>query len=77
MRSGVGVWREDDVYISRWAPLDIYSQGDTRDDAVTNLVEAVQLFVESCIERGTLKAVLTESGIQEHGRSAVRYCDPE
>lgn len=66
MRSGVEVWREDGVYISRWAPLDVYSQGGTRDDAVTNLVEAVQLFVESCIERGTLKAVLAESGIQEN-----------
>ena len=65
MRSGVEVWREDDVYISRWAPLDIYSQGDTRRDAVTNLLEAVQLFVESCIERGTLRAVLADLGTKQ------------
>ena len=65
MRSGVEVWREDDVYISCWAPLDLYSQGDTPDDAVTNLIEAVHLFVESCIERGTLRAVLADLGTKQ------------
>ena len=65
MRSGVEVRREDGAYISRWAPLDVHSQGDTRDDAVTNLIEAVQLFVESCIERGTLEAVLADLGTEE------------
>lgn len=59
------VWREGDVYVSYWPTLDVYSQGDTRQEAAANLAEAIQLFVESCIERGTLKAVLAELGIEE------------
>lgn len=72
MNRGVGlpvteaeVWREGDVYVSYWPTLDVYSQGDTRQEAAANLAEAIQLFVESCIERGTLKAVLAELGIEE------------
>lgn len=43
-------------------PLDVMSQGATRQEAKRNLVAAVQLFVESCFERGTLDQVLKECG---------------
>ncbi len=59
------VWREDDVHISRWPPLDVYSQGDTKEDAASNLAEAVYLFIESCRERGTLSAVLQARALLE------------
>lgn len=59
------VWREGDVYVSHWPTLDVYSQGDTEREAAANLAEAVHLFIESCIERGTLKDVLAELGIEE------------
>lgn len=56
------IWEEDDVFVSHCPALDVYSQGDTEKDARTNLVEALQLFVESCYERGTLDAVMKERG---------------
>jgi len=44
------------------ATLDVMSQGATRQEAKRNLVAAVQLFVESCFERGFLDQVLKECG---------------
>lgn len=43
-------------------PLDVMSQGATEQEARSNLAEAVQLFIESCFERGTLEQVLKECG---------------
>ena len=42
--------------------LDVFSQGTTREDARKNLEEALQLFLTSCIERGTLDEVLKDCG---------------
>jgi predicted RNase H-like HicB family nuclease len=39
--------REDDVYVALCPDLDIASQGDTIEEARTNLVEALTLFFES------------------------------
>lgn len=44
------------------APLDVMSQGATRQEAKRNLVAAVQLFVKTCFELGTLNQVLKECG---------------
>ena len=54
-----GAW-----FISSCPLLDIFSQGKTKQEALTNLNEAVRLFIESCIQRGTLEQVLRESGFQ-------------
>ena len=42
--------------------LDVHSQGETEAKARKNLVEALQLFITSCFERGTLDAVLKQCG---------------
>jgi predicted RNase H-like HicB family nuclease len=42
--------REDDTYIALCPELDIASQGQTVEDARTNLVEALELFFESADE---------------------------
>ena len=53
-------------------PLDVYSQGDTKEEAIINLGEAIHLFLKSCLDRGTLGAVLEECGM--HGdEDVVRY----
>ena len=49
-------------YISVCPPLDVFSQGETEEAALANLAEALQLFVESCYERGTLEEVLKDCG---------------
>ncbi len=44
--------------------LDVYSQGGTREDAKGALKEAIELFIESCLERDTLDEVLRDSGFR-------------
>lgn len=41
------IWRESDGYVSLCSELDIASQGDTVEDARSNLREAVELFFET------------------------------
>ena len=45
--------RPDDVgYVTHCPALDVYSQGDTEQDALDILNEALRLFVESCYLAG-------------------------
>ena len=62
MKVPVTVKKKGEWYISCCPILDVFSQGKTHDKAVSNLIEAMQLFVGSCYERGTLDQVLIESG---------------
>jgi predicted RNase H-like HicB family nuclease len=39
--------REDDLYVALCPELDIASQGDSIEDAKTNLKEAIELFLET------------------------------
>ena len=41
------IWREDGGYVSLCSELDIASQGDTVEEARSNLKEAVELFFET------------------------------
>lgn len=41
------IWREDEGYVAMCPELDIASQGDTVEEARTNLQEAVALFFET------------------------------
>lgn len=56
--------QEGDLYISICDVLDVRSQGETKEQAAAMLVEALQLFLETCIEEGTVEAVLRESGFR-------------
>ena len=47
--------------------LDLYSQGDTKEEALRNIHEAVSLFLGTCYEQGTLNQVLRERGFQQAG----------
>lgn len=44
--------------------LDLCGQGEDRETAISSLKEATQLFLVSCHERGTLDAVLKQSGFE-------------
>jgi predicted RNase H-like HicB family nuclease len=54
--------REHGWYIAHCPPLDITTQGRTEDEAKKNLIEASELFVVSCFERGTFEQALRELG---------------
>ena len=41
------IWRENDGYVSLCSELDVVSQGDTVEEARSNLREAVELFFET------------------------------
>ena len=41
------IWREEDGYVSICSELDIASQGDTVEEARSNLKEPVELFFET------------------------------
>ena len=63
--------REDaDHFVSFCPALDVYSQGPSEDAALDNLAEALQLFVESCLARGTLDRVLKDCGFEPGGGGA-------
>jgi predicted RNase H-like HicB family nuclease len=43
----VTVWREGDWYVSQCLEVDVASQGETEEEAVANLAEALELHFES------------------------------
>lgn len=49
-------------WVSRCPTLDLYSQGESESDAIDSLKVAVELWMESCLERETLPRALRELG---------------
>ncbi len=62
MKVPAAVRQEGDVYYSSCPVFDVHSQGKTKQEALDHLVEALQVFVETCYEQGTLHQVLKEQG---------------
>lgn len=62
---GLKTWhRRDDGTCIAWCPgINVLSQADTADGAKEALREAVELWFESCVERGLLAEALQEVGI--------------
>jgi predicted RNase H-like HicB family nuclease len=58
----INVWREGDSFIAHAMPIDVASAGDTPSAARAALDEALELFVATAREAGTLEAVLEEAG---------------
>lgn len=56
--------REGSVYVSICDELDVRSQGRSEAEAGEMLVEALQLFLETCIQEGTVDAVLRDCGFR-------------
>lgn len=60
------------IYVSYCPALDLYSQGATAKEARANIIAAMQLFIESCFERGTLRDALRECGFRLAGEKSPR-----
>ena len=54
--------KEDDVIVAVCPEFNVSSFGDTPEEAVASLHEAVSLFLEECQRMGTLEMVLDEAG---------------
>lgn len=63
-RLPAAVKKKGRIFVSQCPLLDVCSQGGTRAQALENLREAIRLFLQSCLERGTLERVLRESGFE-------------
>ena len=48
------VWKEGDQYVSKCPELEVASCGDTIEEALENLKEAVELYIENAKELGIL-----------------------
>ncbi|MHB8110531.1 MAG: type II toxin-antitoxin system HicB family antitoxin [Syntrophorhabdaceae bacterium] len=49
-------------WLSSCPALDLFAQGQTEEEAKTNLETTVRLFLQSCYERGTLQQALNDCG---------------
>lgn len=56
------VFREDNYMIAYCPSLDICTSGKDYTDAVKNFFERYQIYVESCLEMGTLRDDLKDHG---------------
>ena len=58
-------------WLSSCPPLDLFAQGNTPEEAKTNLETTVKLFLQSCYDRGTLEQVLKECGFALNRKSRI------
>lgn len=64
MKVPVDVKQEGNLFVTSCVLLDVHSQGYTEEEALENIVDALQLFIVSCYERGTLDEVLSDCGFE-------------
>jgi predicted RNase H-like HicB family nuclease len=64
---------EDGQIIALCPELNVSSFGDTPEEAVTSLQEAVTLFLEACRQMGTLEMVLEEAGYRPEPTAPSRW----
>lgn len=57
--------QEGNSWIAWCVPLDVYSQAETKEAALSSLRDAVNLWFESCIERDVLPQALEEAGFEK------------
>jgi predicted RNase H-like HicB family nuclease len=70
----VQIWREGEQFIAHAMPLDVASSGLTPQAARLALKEAVDLFVATAEEHGTLNEVLEDAGYK---RGDIGWRAPE
>ncbi|MBN1114634.1 MAG: type II toxin-antitoxin system HicB family antitoxin [Oligoflexia bacterium] len=49
------IWKEDDLFVAKCAELGVASQGKTEKEALNNLKEAVELYLEDTPARAIIK----------------------
>jgi len=70
-------WEEGGQYVARANRLNVMTCGTTRDEAEQALLEAVELFLETAQQEGTLEDVMTESGYVVVEGKWVPFSKPE
>jgi len=65
----VQIWQEKDQFVAHAMPLDVMSSGPTPASARSALTEAVELFLATAADMGTLEIILEESGYEMRQQS--------
>ena len=55
MRLTVSIWEEDGVYVSRCQELEVASCGDSPQEALDNIQEAIELYLENARVLGIIQ----------------------
>ncbi len=64
----VQVWQEGKQFVAHAMPLDVMSCGPTPERASQALREAVELYLVTAADAGTLAEVLEEAGYESQGQ---------
>ena len=69
------VFKQDGKFISYCPSVDLSSSGDNFNDAISAFYEAFQLYVETCVEMGTLQEDLIRHGwkVKKTGVTPPRF----
>lgn len=67
--------REGEWVYSSCPIFDVHSQGRNEKEALDNLVEAMQLFLETCYEQGHLEQALREMGFHPASETSDGFTD--
>lgn len=59
------VWKEKEGFVSKCPELGVASWGDTFEEAVDNLKEAVELYIENAKELGLMKDIEESLTVKE------------
>ena len=63
----VHVFKEGESFVAYVPELDLSSCGDTKEQARTNIQDAIRGFLESAHDKGTLDEILEEAGYEHEG----------
>jgi predicted RNase H-like HicB family nuclease len=67
------LFAEDGQMVAVCPELNVSSFGDTVDEALASLQEAVELFLEECQAMGTLEMILEEAGYHRESAKPQRW----
>jgi hypothetical protein len=68
--------KEGETFVAHCPVLDLSSCGSTFDEAAKNFDEIMDIFLEECLEKGTLATVLESCGWQSKGEKSKRQFSP-
>lgn len=63
----IHLFKEGDMFVAHVPELDVSSCGKTREEARTNIQDAVRGFLETSNDKGTLEEILAEAGYEHRG----------
>ncbi len=70
------MWKEEMQFVAFTPALDLSSSGDSEKEALANFSEAVELFVETALERNLLREILESLGWRLESNKWIPASEP-